>query len=71
MVEGVTAKTPSGDTLRVREVWDHNLEEEMEIIRDVVEHYPYVAMDTEFPGVVAKPVGSFKSTSAYHYQTLR
>jgi CCR4-NOT transcription complex subunit 7/8 len=27
--------------------------------------------DTEFPGVVAKPVGSFKSNSDFHYQTLR
>lgn len=27
--------------------------------------------DTEFPGVVARPVGSFKSSSDYHYQTLR
>ena len=27
--------------------------------------------DTEFPGVVAKPVGSFKTNSDYHYQTLR
>ena len=29
------------------------------------------AQDTEFPGVVAKPVGSFKSSSDFHYQTLR
>ena len=27
--------------------------------------------DTEFPGVVAKPIGSFKSSSDFHYQTLR
>merc|ERR1712224_878854 len=27
--------------------------------------------DTEFPGVVARPVGNFKSSSEYHYQTLR
>ena len=27
--------------------------------------------DTEFPGVVAKPIGSFKSASDFHYQTLR
>ncbi len=28
-------------------------------------------MDTEFPGVVARPVGSFKNSGEYHYQTLR
>eukprot|EP00270_Netrium_digitus_P022230 TRINITY_DN986_c0_g1_i1.p1 TRINITY_DN986_c0_g1~~TRINITY_DN986_c0_g1_i1.p1 ORF type:complete len:267 (+),score=38.30 TRINITY_DN986_c0_g1_i1:106-801(+) len=28
-------------------------------------------MDTEFPGVVVRPVGTFKSSAEYHYQTLR
>lgn len=27
--------------------------------------------DTEFPGVVARPVGNFRSSTDYHYQTLR
>jgi CCR4-NOT transcription complex subunit 7/8 len=27
--------------------------------------------DTEFPGVVARPIGTFKTSSDYHYQTLR
>jgi hypothetical protein len=27
--------------------------------------------DTEFPGIVARPIGNFKSPSEYHYQTLR
>jgi len=70
-VEGVTAVTPSGETLRVREVWEDNLEEEMKIIRDCIDEFPFVAMDTEFPGVVARPVGNFKNSSEYHYQTLR
>lgn len=71
MVEGVTSVTPSGETLRVREVWEDNLEQEMEIVRQVIDKYPYVAMDTEFPGVVVRPVGNFKNSSEYHYQTLR
>ena len=70
-VEGVTAVTPTGETLRVREVWEDNLEHEMKIIRDCIEKFPFVAMDTEFPGVVARPVGNFKNSSEYHYQTLR
>ena len=69
-LEGVTAVTPTGETLRVREVWEDNLEKEMEIIRGVIDDYPYVAMDTEFPGVVAKPIGDAYSTG-YQYQTLQ
>eukprot|EP00164_Ancoracysta_twista_P003893 GFYU01005219.1.p1 GENE.GFYU01005219.1~~GFYU01005219.1.p1 ORF type:complete len:285 (-),score=57.89 GFYU01005219.1:1000-1854(-) len=53
------------------DVWADNLEAEMEVIRGLVEDYPYLAMDTEFPGVVARPIGSFKSQTDYHYQTLR
>jgi len=55
----------------IREVWAANLEEEMAIIRDTIEKYNYIAMDTEFPGIVARPIGSFRSTADYHYQTLR
>lgn len=43
----------------------------LQLIRDVVDDYPFLAMDTEFPGVVARPVGSFKNSGEYHYQTLR
>ena len=70
VVEGVW-KTKSGEDLRVREVWQENLDEEMEIIRTIVDDYPFLAMDTEFPGVVARPVGPFKNSGEYHYQTLR
>lgn len=71
VVEGLTCKTASGETLRVREVWQENLEEEFDLIRDIVDEYPFVAMDTEFPGVVARPVGNFKNSGEYHFQTLR
>ncbi|OAA54109.1 ccr4-not core complex subunit [Niveomyces insectorum RCEF 264] len=56
---------------RIREVWKHNLVEEMAVIRDLVDRYPYIAMDTEFPGVVSRPMGSFRGKSDYHYQCLR
>jgi len=56
---------------RIKEVWATNLEEEFKEICKVVQEYPYVAMDTEFPGVVARPIGEFKSTSDYQYQLLR
>ncbi|KAI8977047.1 ribonuclease H-like domain-containing protein [Mycotypha africana] len=62
---------PINDAKYIKEVWAENLEEEMTYLRDLVEEYPYIAMDTEFPGVVARPIGTFKTSSDYHYQTLR
>jgi len=58
-------------TSYIRDVWHDNLETEMANIREMIVSYPVISMDTEFPGVVAKPIGSFKSTSDFHYQTLR
>lgn len=55
----------------IRDVWAWNLEQEMKIISDLVVDYPYIAMDTEFPGVVAKPAGSFTSTEELEYQAMR
>jgi CCR4-NOT transcription complex subunit 7/8 len=53
------------------DVWAHNVEEEFFKIRQIVQKYPNVAMDTEFPGVVARPIGEFRSTADYQYQLLR
>ena len=55
----------------IRDVWAANLEDEFKIIRSIVQDYPYVAMDTEFPGVVARPIGEFKSTCDYQYHLLK
>lgn len=30
-----------------------------------------LSQDTEFPGVVARPIGQFDGNADYHYQTLR
>lgn len=61
---------PNGKMVEIRDVWQHNLDEEMIHIRKIVEKYPYVAMDTEFPGVVARPITDQYATD-YQYQTLR
>lgn len=50
----------------------------MTYLREALEKYNYVAMvgclltqDTEFPGIVARPIGTFRGSTDYHYQTLR
>ncbi|KAF2273849.1 CAF1-domain-containing protein [Westerdykella ornata] len=56
---------------RIREVWRTNLHQEMDLLRSLVEQYPYISMDTEFPGVIARPIGDFQTKASYHYQTVR
>lgn len=87
---------------RIRDVWRGNLAQEMALMRELIEKYPYVSMvcpgptsgtctgrfclreselesltithhlqDTEFPGIVARPMGAFTTRTDYHYQTLR
>lgn len=63
--------TSTTSTGPIMDVWQNNLDVEMAKIRSVVQQYPYIAMDTEFPGVVARPIGDFKSSTEYQYQLLR
>ncbi|KAL2533996.1 putative CCR4-associated factor 17 [Abeliophyllum distichum] len=62
---------PKSESIQIREVWADNLDQEFTLIREIVDDYPYIAMDTEFPGIVIRPVGNFKNSSDYHYQTLK
>lgn len=67
---GMGIKT--GAAARIREVWHHNLEPELHMLRQLIQKYSYVSMDAEFPGIVARPIGNFAGSKAeYHYQTLR
>ncbi|XP_055538859.1 CCR4-NOT transcription complex subunit 7 [Wyeomyia smithii] len=68
---GNNMSTQSNEECGIRDVWRHNLDEEFRTIRHIVQKYHYVAMDTEFPGVVARPVGEFRSSADYQYQFLR
>jgi len=50
----------------IKEIWSHNLQQEFVKICHLVQKYPFVAMDTEFPGTVAEPTGNFSQ-----YQLVR
>ncbi|CAH8353673.1 unnamed protein product [Eruca vesicaria subsp. sativa] len=65
------AETLKEDSIMIREVWNDNLLEEFELIREIVDRFSYIAMDTEFPGVVLKPVETFKYNNDLNYRTLK
>jgi len=61
----------STSATEIREVWSYNLYEEFTQICQLVRDFPFVAMDTEFPGIVAKPMGNFNSMDEYKYQLVK
>jgi CCR4-NOT transcription complex subunit 7/8 len=59
----------AGQRLEIRDVYRETLEQELACIRALIPKYKYVAMDTEFPGIVARPIG--ENNPEQQYQTLR
>lgn len=58
----------------IKEVWSHNLNYEFSLLRSHINDSSaavYITTHQEIPGIVARPVGIFRSPSDYHFQTLR
>ncbi|KAL3825724.1 hypothetical protein ACJIZ3_021753 [Penstemon smallii] len=56
--------------IMIRQVWSNNIEREFSLIRNLIDRYPFVSMDTEFPGVVFRHNKPY-SNPVDHYQTLK
>ncbi|CAI9275096.1 unnamed protein product [Lactuca saligna] len=64
------------ESITIREVWSDNLESEFDLIRSVIDQFPYISMDTEFPGVVyrqsSEPGRSYRHRQpSEHYKLLK
>ncbi|KAK6131584.1 hypothetical protein DH2020_034598 [Rehmannia glutinosa] len=60
----------SKKTILIRSVWSNNLENEFALISGLIDKYPFVSMDTEFPGIVIRHQKPY-SDPLDHYQTLK
>lgn len=59
------------DCIEIRDVWNDNLDQEFALIREIVDEFNVVAMDTEFPGIVLKPLKEYENRNDFNYQQLK
>uniref|UniRef100_A0A914PCN6 poly(A)-specific ribonuclease n=1 Tax=Panagrolaimus davidi TaxID=227884 RepID=A0A914PCN6_9BILA len=64
-------QTLTSKDVKIHDVWKDNLEKEWERIRDIIADYPFVAFDTEFPGIVGTPTGAYRSKEEFQYNQIK
>ncbi|KAG6537177.1 hypothetical protein ZIOFF_002263 [Zingiber officinale] len=64
-------KSDDAGGVEIGNVWAGNLESEFAIIREIVDDFPLVAMDTEFPGIAIRHLGDFKCHAGNNNHVLR
>ena len=52
----------------IKNVWKSNYKEEILKVSNLIEKFPYIAMDTEFPGIIVRAQGDVRDPQ---YQTIR
>jgi CCR4-NOT transcription complex subunit 7/8 len=63
--------TTGQNKIEIREVWAHNFYAEIKMLVELVKTYNYIAMDTEFPGVVVRPQMSYRNNNEYQYALIK
>ncbi|XVF55812.1 hypothetical protein PTKIN_Ptkin06aG0067000 [Pterospermum kingtungense] len=68
---------PTRELVVTRSVWSDNLDTEFKLIRSIIDGFPIISMDTEFPGIVFRPAcpagGQYVRSGdpSAHYRSLK